>query len=379
MMPAMSLATRCTACGTIFRVVQDQLRVSEGWVRCGRCAEVFDARQQLFDIEREAPPPWPVPSATPAPGMARQDEHEHRIEAARVREEQSVQHIDLPDDLPDDLPEDLPQHRPEEEPTLPLPAMQADTSNAGLRDEPHWVDEGSVPMPQAVEHTAPAPITVPSDLGPDVVLAPSLQARKKKEIKPKPSANKPAKVRASEGEDKPPLPSFMRRAEAQERWRRPGVRAALGFATALLLLLLCGQFALHSRDALAAQYPAARPLLSAMCELSGCEVQPWRHIEVLSVENTGLAQAGNGNQYQLSVSLLNKGSVPVALPWIELSLTDSQGALLARRALSPQEFRTDKGAATGTSIGGGVDLNLQLLLATGDQRVSGYGVVLFYP
>ena len=47
----MSLATRCTACGTIFRVVQDQLRVSEGWVRCGRCAEVFDAREQLFDLD----------------------------------------------------------------------------------------------------------------------------------------------------------------------------------------------------------------------------------------------------------------------------------------------------------------------------------------
>ena len=33
----MSLATRCTSCGTAFRVVQDQLKVSEGWVRCGRC------------------------------------------------------------------------------------------------------------------------------------------------------------------------------------------------------------------------------------------------------------------------------------------------------------------------------------------------------
>ncbi|WP_431263771.1 zinc-ribbon domain-containing protein [Roseateles chitinivorans] len=53
----MNLATRCTTCGTIFRVVQDQLRVSEGWVRCGRCAEVFDAREQLFDLERDSPPP----------------------------------------------------------------------------------------------------------------------------------------------------------------------------------------------------------------------------------------------------------------------------------------------------------------------------------
>lgn len=52
----MSLATRCTSCGTIFRVVQDQLKVSEGWVRCGRCQKVFNALEALFDLEREFPP-----------------------------------------------------------------------------------------------------------------------------------------------------------------------------------------------------------------------------------------------------------------------------------------------------------------------------------
>ena len=54
----MSLATRCTSCGTVFRVVQDQLKVSEGWVRCGRCNEVFNALEGLFDLERDAPPEW---------------------------------------------------------------------------------------------------------------------------------------------------------------------------------------------------------------------------------------------------------------------------------------------------------------------------------
>jgi predicted Zn finger-like uncharacterized protein len=51
----MSLATRCTSCGTIFRVVQDQLKVSDGWVRCGRCNEVFNAMEGLFDLQREVP------------------------------------------------------------------------------------------------------------------------------------------------------------------------------------------------------------------------------------------------------------------------------------------------------------------------------------
>ncbi len=53
----MSLATRCTHCGTIFKVVEDQLKVSEGWVRCGRCQEVFHALPTLFDLDKDPPPP----------------------------------------------------------------------------------------------------------------------------------------------------------------------------------------------------------------------------------------------------------------------------------------------------------------------------------
>lgn len=48
----MSLATSCPSCGTVFRVVQDQLKVSEGWVRCGHCQEVFNALEGLFDLTR---------------------------------------------------------------------------------------------------------------------------------------------------------------------------------------------------------------------------------------------------------------------------------------------------------------------------------------
>lgn len=69
----MSLVTRCPACATTFKVVRDQLRISEGWVRCGRCSEVFDATQALQDIESGealsvqafATPKPPAPQASP--------------------------------------------------------------------------------------------------------------------------------------------------------------------------------------------------------------------------------------------------------------------------------------------------------------------------
>ena len=61
----MSLATRCIHCGTIFKIVEDQLKVSEGWVRCGRCNEVFNALPTLFDMDSEAPPPRRTPAPPP--------------------------------------------------------------------------------------------------------------------------------------------------------------------------------------------------------------------------------------------------------------------------------------------------------------------------
>jgi predicted Zn finger-like uncharacterized protein len=37
------LVTRCPACLKAFKVVKDQLKLSQGWVRCGHCSEVFHA------------------------------------------------------------------------------------------------------------------------------------------------------------------------------------------------------------------------------------------------------------------------------------------------------------------------------------------------
>ena len=62
----MSFITRCPACGTMFKVVADQLRVSQGWVRCGHCSDVFDAGSHLQTVN-PAPLPWPEVAAQSFP------------------------------------------------------------------------------------------------------------------------------------------------------------------------------------------------------------------------------------------------------------------------------------------------------------------------
>ncbi|HQQ69472.1 MAG TPA: zinc-ribbon domain-containing protein [Alicycliphilus sp.] len=67
----MSQITRCPHCATTFKVVADQLRISDGWVRCGQCKEVFDATEHLLVSEPQSllPEmllPAPQPPAQPA-------------------------------------------------------------------------------------------------------------------------------------------------------------------------------------------------------------------------------------------------------------------------------------------------------------------------
>ena len=47
----MTLAVQCPQCLTAFKVVQDQLKLAHGWVRCGRCEQIFDARSHWLTLD----------------------------------------------------------------------------------------------------------------------------------------------------------------------------------------------------------------------------------------------------------------------------------------------------------------------------------------
>ena len=405
----MSLATRCTACGTIFRVVQDQLRVSEGWVRCGRCAEVFDARLQLFDMEREAPPPWTAPQAMPlAPEVEPSAVHEpasapfaarpssfgemRQAPAAPVQppSRPPAAHMAEADHEPEHEPGPEPEPAPERSPdraprgaapeyekqSLDEPAAAIAASSFETRIEPSFEanfaasveDDAPVLQPSMSATHASAAAQAPAE-----AVAPGTAA----EPTP-PRRTKAAKAESSNAPEHY-VPSFMRHGQDRERsGRRRRLRAALIAGAGALGVLLGLQAALHWRDAIAAAYPPARGALEALCGLGHCRIEPWRRIDVLSVENSALAQAGTGNQYQLTVSLHNKAGYEVALPWIDLSLTDPSGVVIARRALAPKDFRLGLDGKP-ASIAAGAEQSLQVVLNTGDQRVSGYTVEIFNP
>jgi predicted Zn finger-like uncharacterized protein len=302
----LSLATRCTACGTVFRVVQDQLRVSNGWVRCGRCSEVFNAVESLVDLDAADP------LADGGPPSA----HGARVmqELARV---------------------------------------------SGVGDLPAPAETKAVPA--VVDPTPPAAAAFDAAAGLEAAgeSAPDIRA----DIAPEPSL--PAPLAA---------PGFVRQAERAERWRRPGVRAGLAALALALALLLGWQVHRSHHDWIAARWPAVAPVVQRLCATTGCIVEPPRRLESLVVESSGLVRAGVAGTYRLTVSLRNRDRLALRLPALDLSLTDAQGRVVARRVLLPGEL-----GATVTSVAAGADLALAATLRSREVPIVGYTIEIFYP
>lgn len=51
----MSWITRCPACGTTYKVVSDQLKIAQGWLRCGQCQQAFDSSGLVLDWPDASP------------------------------------------------------------------------------------------------------------------------------------------------------------------------------------------------------------------------------------------------------------------------------------------------------------------------------------
>ncbi len=338
----MSLATRCVSCGTVFRVVQDQLKVSEGWVRCGRCDEVFNAIEHLFDLERDAPPGWKPPPAPPAPPAA--------VAAASFAPPESPPADD--DDI-FELEEDDRVHsrffQPEQ-----FDAETSPAENVAHRDRVEFADARfNDELLSDVTGEAPPPQPGPK--------------RVATKAKPKPKT-KPAKS-AARAE-----PEFVRRAKEQARWNTPAARVMLTLAGLALMAALVAQVAFHQRDLVVARWPTSRPLLASACQWLQCRIEAPRRIDAVTVESSSLSPANSGAAYRLSLTLRNRSDLPVAMPSIDLSLTDSTGQLISRRALSPADFRVGTAVIPPDN-----EAPLQLLLSSSGPRLSGYTVEVFYP
>lgn len=162
--------------------------------------------------------------------------------------------------------------------------------------------------------------------------------------------------------------------------RRSPMRSALYVgAIVVLALAFAGQLVFHYRDAVAAHWPATRPLLSRACALAGCTIAPLREIAGLSIDASDLqADAAHKGLLILTATIRNRAPYAVAYPHLELTLTDAQDRAVVRRALAPAEY-APQGTDVAPGIPGNGEVAVKVFVDASATSQSGYRVYLFYP
>jgi predicted Zn finger-like uncharacterized protein len=271
-----SSITQCPECATRFRVTDEQLSVSEGMVRCGRCNAVFNAEEHFYSDEPSPQLDLPIGELE---------------EKSPVTEEPGI----------------APDHS---EISVPLSEIIEDESET-VEHQFHFAEE---PGAEAVAEPAPK----------------------------------------------------------QHRW--PWITGSM-----LLLLILFAQILYFFRVEIAARLPGTKPALTAYCSVFKCTIPLPKKPELMSIESSDLdADPAQVNVITLSALLHNRATYALAYPNLELTLTDVQDKIVARRTFTPAEYlKAGEGEKSG--LAANREMSLKLPLDTAELRPTGYKLFLFYP
>jgi predicted Zn finger-like uncharacterized protein len=313
----------------MFKVVPDQLRISEGWVRCGHCADVFDATAHLQGDAVQVD----AGAAAKAPVASRADADRPSSDAPESEAFESSLNTEIGEGVAFEAPD-------------------------------------SVQIEQEAQDLVEHPLDRPFEL----------RRRDDGEIR----ASRPPQAESEleyelESEPEPGLHdvSFVRDAGRRAFWARPRIRAALLVSVFALAVLLVLQVAVHDRDRLAAAQPALRPWLASLCGPLNCRVGPARQIDAIAIDSSSFNKL-RGDAYRLNVTLKNQAAITVAMPALELTLTDGQDQPVVRRVLMPAELGPDAGVIAASSEWSG-SLAMAVAADSAGTRVAGYRLLAFYP
>lgn len=331
----MSLLTRCPACTTLYRLVPDQLRISQGWVKCGQCGNIFDATQHLVQVQTQDSSAHETPDVTQFPC------------------------------------------EPMGEPSLDAEVQAQAQAQALTRDDTSAAEPVAVAGEQSPELAQPVADGSTAELNrvdaigsrPDRAAAVDLGAcADERQLA---QTTEPAAALLDMAEL-----SFMRDAipvSGRCRW----CRVALLVLAFVFSGILAGQWLYRQRDDLAATLPQTRPALQVFCHWIGCQLDAIKRIDSVLIDAAAFNQL-DGNGYLLSLALKNVADVPLALPSVELTLNDLQDRTVVRRVFSARELNPAVLTLPALSEWR-VSVPLALQPDAAMPRVVGYRVRVFYP
>lgn len=379
----MALATRCPHCHTIFRVVQDQLKLYAGIVRCGVCQQVFNGADYLVKEEDAATatvavsemqaaaadqsvvPPlaapitveasamgsdlqdWPAedseltavetsqedapvfePEEAPSPDFRLNDDHED-FRGASLEQADGLALQAAEDDLPvisldledsQQYEDDLAFHKID----LPLSFDISEPERFGRR-EPKLEPE-LVPMDETGSY---AEKTLFFDLSPETPPY-NQQAIDAYLTRPEPSSDLPATVTEPAAVIEPvavaepaSVPATSEPEFVKKTKDRQKLRriARILFAigSLILLALLALQGIYVFHDRIVARMPAAKPVVAEICAILECETRLSADIDELTIESSEL-QAWPKRQNTFTLDVVLRNRASSAQAWPSIEL-----------------------------------------------------------
>lgn len=330
----MALATRCPNCHALFRVVADQLKLRGGLVRCGACQHVFDAIGTLSYIDDAVlPAAGPVTAApmTAVPISEAQDAKPTQPGVLRG--------------LPD------------------LPSAPAETEASAFRaTRPAAADTGDDAQAEPVVDDR----EIAAFTGQDVRADAETRSEHPGEV---PVAMAP--------DEEPAALEFLRESTP----RRRGLSIFFAAGTLALLFLAAAQAAVVFRADILARLPQSRPALTQLCKAFQCTVNWPARGDMLAVVGSELQALPGTSAFELTAVVRNRGALTLALPAIELTLTDTLNRTVARKIFAPVDYlagESDPQAKILAGIAPGADLTVKIAFEARGLNAAGFVVYPFY-
>jgi predicted Zn finger-like uncharacterized protein len=374
----MTQTTQCPACQTRFKVSDTQLAAARGFVRCGRCAHIFNAiEHRVATTPATATPPKPAPA--PAPAV---DIDDFELEVPDFDPNATALSATAASDYPPEFgPEDTGAPSKEDVAAFQQALNEAlhsspvstpidnpfDVASTAADKAAEGADEDEVPAifdtrrtATRTEHDETAPAAAEEE-----PLSP-IEADAAMRIVPEAAPATEASLYGTndDGTRKP----------------RSALRTILIlFASVLALIALAVQLIYTNRTLIAAQAPDMRPALERLCKKFGCTVPYPTDQEYIRTEWSELSFVPeHANLVQLSATLKNHAPYPQSYPMLEVTLKDGDNQVLIRKVFTPREYLKPESQKL-TNFAANGEEKIIMRFDVGQVHAQGYSLYWFYP
>ncbi|MGE0582557.1 MAG: zinc-ribbon and DUF3426 domain-containing protein [Steroidobacteraceae bacterium] len=332
--------TVCPKCALTLAVTAADLRVGQGYVRCGRCASVFNALAGLHDEPTPAGEALPTdrraatPSAPPPPLMMEVPAPPAADPAADAAND--IAGLDLALDLP-------------AQDTMEFALGSADLAQIFVAPEVAG-SEGASGTFESIVLEGGLPEDIDSTLAPaqdleaaDAELERIASAAREAIADPGSVTTQFEALQPSPLPAPPPSPdAFQMRAEDVDAYEEDDARVRAtrwyGVAAAALGVLLLAQLVHRNRNELALSPLLNGPLTTLYAAL-GQPLAPRWDPAALDVRQLGaIAPSGSTGELVVRASIRNEAARAQPMPWLRLTLQDRYGKRIASRDLGPSEY-----------------------------------------